>query len=306
MGMLRGYDTSRPGRPAQENVAVQDRLRSLGYVATSAAAVKDAYTARDDPKRLIDLDRRMHAAVDAYEAGRLAEAVTILQQVITERPDNAEAYLDLAVAYWEAGQQAEAVRTLESAMQRGVTQRDVRIKLGLCLALSGEGRRAIRLLEPTAGDDPDALNALGLAYGQAGRPADALRTFAHLLAIDPGSGLTYENIASVHTAAGDFAAAEKALRRALDLDPHLAGARTSLGTVLASTGRMAEAIDAWKLAVDADKEAYVALYNLTLALVQAGRPDEARTYGQRFLQTAPVGQYERQISQIREIVGRRP
>jgi Flp pilus assembly protein TadD len=170
--------------------------------------------------------------------------------------------------------------------------------------LSGAGRRAIPLLEGTAGDDPDALNALGLAYTQAGRSADAIRTFMHLARIDPASGLAYENIASVHIAAGDLGAAEKALRQALNLDPKLTGARTSLGTVLAAAGRRVEAVEVWRQALDLDPEAYIALYDLTLALAQAGHTDEARRYGERFVQTAPAARYEKQISQVRQVLAR--
>jgi len=303
LGLLRVHDTGLAARPAEETLAVKQRLRSLGYIATSPAPGRERYTERDDPKRLIDLDRRMHTAVDAYQGGRLTEAVHILQQVITERPDNAEAYLDLAVAYWQAGQQHEAIRTLEGAMNRGVRQRDVRVKLGLCLALSGAGPRAIPLLEGSAGDDPEALNALGLAYAQAGRPSDAVRTFTRILEIDPASGLAYENIASVSIAAKDFASAEVTLRHALDLDPKLTGARTALGAVLAAGGKRDEAIDAWRRTVELDAEAYDALYDLTIALAEAGRKDEARTYGQRFLQAAPPAAYARQITQVRQIVG---
>jgi tetratricopeptide (TPR) repeat protein len=285
---------------------VKERLRSLGYIASGPAPARDRYTAADDPKRLIDLDRRMHLAVEAYQAGHLGEAASILEQVVAERPDNAGAHLDLAVAYWQDGEQAKAIQTLQDAMAHGADGLDVRAELGLCLALSGEGARAIRLLEGSAADDPDALNALGLAYAQANRPADALRTFHHMLEVDPGSGLAYENMAAVHLAGKDYRAAEAALRRSLELDARLTGARTMLGTVLAAEGRRGEAIETWKQAAERDAEAYDALYDLTGALVEAGRSDEARTYGERFLTSAPPAGYSRQIAQVRQLLtGRR-
>jgi arylsulfatase A-like enzyme/tetratricopeptide (TPR) repeat protein len=301
--VLRGYDTAPVNRPSQESAAVNERLRALGYVGTGPSPARESYTERDDPKRLIDLDRKLHDATDAYEAGRSAEAIALLKDVLAERPDTAEAALDLAVAYWSDGQQDEAIQTLEAVIRNGATQREVRVKLGLCLALSGRSGRAIEVLEGLATDDVDALNALGLAYAAAGRPADAKRTFTQVLAIDPGSGLAYENIASVEIKQGNYAAAETALRRAISLDSTLTGAQTDLGTLLAQTGRVTEAIAAWKQAVDVDREAYSALYNLTLALEQSGRHEEARTYGRRFVDTAPAATYAPQIAQVRKLIG---
>jgi tetratricopeptide (TPR) repeat protein len=301
-GVLKGINVAPPDRPMDESPAVRNAMQSLGYLSTTAAA-RAQYTAADDPKRLIDLDRRMRQAVDAYQAGKLDDAARILQQVIAERPDNAEAVLDLAVAYWQAGRSDEAIGVLQAAMKRGITQADVRTKLGLCLALSGRGAQAIPLLEKTAGDDPDALNALGLAYAQAGRLPEARRTFAHLLTIDPTSGLAYEHLASVDLAAKDTHAAEASLRKALDLDPTLTGARTDLGRLLADSGRLPEAIDQWRQAADHDPEAYAALYNLTMALAGTGHGQDARPYAERFVRTAPPATYGAQIAQVRRLLG---
>jgi len=300
--ILKGINVAPPNRPMDERMAVKDALRSLGYLSTTAKA-RAQYTAADDPKRLIDLDRRMHEAVSAYEAGKLDDAVKILQEVITERPDNAEAVLDLAVAYWQAGRDDDAIDVLQAAMKRGVTQADVRTKLGLCLGLAGRGAQAIPLLEKTAGDDPDALSALGVAYRQTGRLADARRTFQHVLAIDPTSGLTYEELASVDLAAKQLPAAEVELRHALDLDPTLTGARTDLGGLFADTGRLPQAIDAWRQAAAQDQEAYAALYNLTMVLAKVGHGEDARVYGERFVRTAPPTTYGAQIAQVRRLLG---
>ena len=300
--VLTGDNVAPPNRPADEPLSVRNAMRSLGYLSTTAKP-RAQYTAADDPKRLIDLDRRMHEAVNAYEAGKLDDAITILQQVIAERPDNAEAVLDLAVTYRQAGRDDHAIDVLQAAMKRGLTQADVRTKLGLCLGLAGRGAQAIPLLEPTAGDDPDALSALGLAYTQTGRLADARRTYRHLLAIDPTSALTYEDLASVDLEAKQWPAAEAELRHALDLDPTLTGARTNLGRLFADTGRLPEALNAWRQAAANDPEAYAALYNLTMELANAGQRDEARLYGERFVRTAPPTTYGAQIAQVRRLLG---
>ncbi len=300
VNILKSFNVAPPGRPREETPDTRDRLRSLGYIGGGSAPVRDVYTEADDPKRLIELEQTMQRAMDAYRQGRAGDAVAMYQSVIARRPDTEDAYRKLALVYWRAGQARDAIATLEAALKNGVTQSEVKIKLGQYLAEAGQPGRAIALLESFAGDDPDALVALGNAFVAAGRRSDALRTFRHLLDVDPRNGLAHENIAVVLLQGKDYAGAEASLRRALDLDPALAGAHTALGVVLATTNRRPEAIDAWKRAVELDAGELHALFNLTLNLAAAGRGAEARTYGERFLAMAPpsLGPDRAQIQKV--------
>jgi Flp pilus assembly protein TadD len=169
--------------------------------------------------------------------------------------------------------------------------------------LAGRGAEAVKILEGLAPDDPDAENALGLAYVQLGRNADALRTFRHVLEIDPASGLALENIATVQRNTGDRAGEEQSLRQAIAIDPTLAGAHTALGILLIETNRQAEGIQEWIEAVKLDPSNLGALYNLTVALSASGHVSEARSYGERFLQAAPTSMRQ-QIDRVRQIVAR--
>jgi arylsulfatase A-like enzyme/tetratricopeptide (TPR) repeat protein len=286
LNVLRGFNTAPPGTPMEEPAEVTARLRSLGYIGMSAAPTHKIYTEQDDPKRLIDLDRRMQTAIETSEKGNVDDAVQMLHGVIDLRPDMAEAYLDLEVVLWHADRRQEAIATLEGAIKRGITRREIRTKLGLCLALIGEGRRAIPFLEGVTEDDPEAVNALGLAYSQADRPGDALRMFQRVLELDPANGLAAENIGFLHLNAKEYGAAETWLRRALAIDPTLGGAQGALGDTLAATGKQADAISAWRAAVKLDPEQHNALYKLTMALAGAGRIDEARPYGEQYLRIA--------------------
>ena len=225
--------------------------------------------------------------------------------MIATRADTEDAYRKLALVYWRTGRPQDAIGTLESALRSGITQSEVRIKLGQYLAESGQARRAVELLETFANaeGDPDALIALGNAYQLAGRSDDAVRTFRHLLKLDPRNGLAHQNIGIAQLQAKDYAAAEMSLRLALVLDPSLAGAYTGLGVVLASTNRQAEAIEVWKRAVELDPTDFNALYNLTLNLASAGRRDEARLYGERFITSAPLA-LQPDVATIRRLLAK--
>ena len=287
VNLLKTFNVAPPGRPQKESPETLERLRSLGYVGGGSASVREAYTDADDPKRLIELEQTMTRAAEAFRQGRLDEAAGMYKSVIAKRPDTEDAYRRLALVYWRRGQPRDAVATLEAALKNGITQSEVRIKLGQYLAESGQPDKAIALLAGEAGDDPDALVALGNAYQLGGRPADAIRTFKRLLDVDPKNGLAWENIGTSQLQSGDVAAAEASLRRAIELDRSLAGAHTALGVVLAGTNRRDEAIEAWKRAIAIDALELNALYNLTINLVAAGRKDEASAYGERFIAAAP-------------------
>jgi arylsulfatase A-like enzyme/Flp pilus assembly protein TadD len=302
---LATFNTAPPGRPADESAAVLDRLRALGYVGGGGAAARDHYTEADDPKRLIQLDQLMHTASVDFESNRLDDAVKALRQVIGQRPGNADAYLDLSAMYWETGQSDEAIGALEDALKAGVAQRGVRVKLGLYLALTGQAGRAVRLLQDTAQDDPEALSALGIAYGQLGRDADAMRAFQHMLDLDPTSGVAYQNMGTLLLRENKNAGAETALRKAIAIDPTLSNAHTTLGVVLQRTGRLSDAIASWRQAVALDPTEYLALYNLTGALLSTGQRDDAVRFGRQFIDTAPPSLYGPQIAQIRQLIGQR-
>ncbi len=300
---LRTFDVSPPGQPGEETGEVLARLRALGYIGGSPTPRStDGFTDDDDPKRLIDLDRMLHDAGDAYSRGRIAEAISGFEGVIARRPDTADAYRYLAFVLWQTGRAGDAIRVLESALAQGLTQRDIRVKLGLYLAETGQADRAIALLEDMSDQDSEVLNALGIAYGQRGREADAMRTFQRALVIDSTSGLSHQNIATLHLRAGRLTDAEAAFRQALEIDDTLPGAHTGLGVVLAQRNRVGDALNAWRRAVALDPAEFNALFNLTIALFDAGQTAEARRYGEQFMASAPQALFGPDIARIRQLL----
>ena len=310
---LRTYDSAPPQRPGQESADAAAALRSLGYISGSAPA-KAAYTEADDPKRLVEIDRDLHRATDLFEDGQRNEAITLLERAIARRPDTADAYISLAHAHWEAGEPRAAIATLEQALRSGAPDRDVRIRLGLYLAESGaDAGRAIALLKGMPADDVEALNALGVAYGDAGRFDEAIQAFARVLTLDPTNGIACQNLGSMSLrkalaakSATDrqsgLQQAETYTRRAIELDPSLPDAQTTMGVILASSGRKSEAIDSWKRAVALDGTQFNALFNLWSELATAGRHDEAVTYGRQFVATAPPAFFKPDIDRVRQFL----
>jgi tetratricopeptide (TPR) repeat protein len=204
-----------------------------------------------------------------------------------------------------------AISTLEDALASGAPDRDVRVRLGIYLAESHtDTARAIKVLEGLSAEDVEALNALGVAYGDAGRYGEAIRTFNKVLVLDATNGLAYQNLASMvlrealaaTNEAGRRAKLQEAegfARKAIDVDPSLPDAFTTLGVVLSTSGRKVDAIDSWKRAVQLDATQFNALYNLWHELAAAGRRDEASAYGRQFVATAPPAFFQPDIDRIK-------
>jgi len=310
--LLGTFSTAAPNRPSEMSASEREALRSLSYISGSAPE-RTVFTERDDLKNLVTIDRDLHRASELFRQNRKTEGEQMLRSVISRRPDTADAYISLAYSEWESGRWREAIATLEAGLTAGAPDRDLRIRLGIYLAESGlDLPKAIALLESLPDTDVEGLNALGLAYGSAGRYRDAIARFQQILTLDSTSGLAHQNIAAMllEEAArpgGDRSAAlreaEQFARRAVDLDPSLAKGLTTLGVILAQTNRRDEAIESWKRAVQLDPGEFDALYNLIVLLADGGRIGEARAYGEQYVRTAPP-QLARDVEAIRQLLRR--
>ncbi len=312
---LDGFRAAAPAAPGRESAGTVAALRSLGYVA-GAAPPKARYTEADDPKNLVAIDRDLQVANDLHASGRPDEAAAVLRKVIASRKDTADAYVSLAHMLWESGRPSDAVGTLEQGLTAGAPGHELRLRLGIYLAESGiDPSRAVALLETMSRSDAEVLNALGVAFLAAGRPADATRAFRDVLALDATNGLAYQNLAALQLRQAQAAPSPEArrsalaeavslARQALRADPAMAKAFTTLGVAEAESGLKNDAIESWKRAIALDATEFDALYNLTVTLSAAGRQDEARAYAKQFVSTAPAGRYADAIREFRGFLGR--
>ena len=308
---LRSLNAPLPGEQATENAEVRARLQSLGYLSGSAPR-KAAYTADDDPKRLIDVDRLMMQGIELHRGKRTAAAIEAYRRVIARRPDMMLAYRRLAYIQWEAGATSEAITTLRDALAKIGPDLDAEIRLGTYLAETGRAAEALPILEKVTRADPanlEAANALGITYARSGRMNDAQRQFDAILAKDPVNAFALENLGAVHIQRGDLTAARQVFERAVRSSPRSSRAHAGLGAVASHLRQDAEAIRHWQRAVELDGTNFDALFNLASTLIRTGRGTEARPYALRFVQTAPPAFYGRDIDAFQRFLqasGRQP
>ena len=286
----------------------RERLRSLGYISgTTDTASKKTFTAEDDPKNLIDLDRKMQEGSMAFQRGELEKAIELFEDILKERPDYGVIYDNLAHVYRENGQLVRAIELLEKAAELGVADASLMSRLAIYYQEANRLEKAKTLLEGLVRSNPydvETLNYLGVTYWKLKSYEQAKEVFSKAIALDKGYARVHNNLASVYLSQKNFTQAEKHLQDALSYDPNLASAHNGMGVVLENQNMLKEASEHWKKAVELDKTRYDALYNLCIALVKQNRLQEAIEYMEQFIKSAPPQRYASDIENMKKILER--
>jgi len=239
-------------RPAPLDGDADARLRSLGYVVGGAPRPARAFTAADDPKRLVHLDAMLDDAAASLARGDAGAAAATLEAVIRERPDLTLAYDRLAFVLRGAGRIGDAVALLDRAARGGHADRALLRSLGATLRDAGDLARSIAVLEPLAKEDAgdlQTLDALGQAYARARRPRDAEAMFRRVLAASPNASATWNNLGALYLGENRIDEAFDALSKAVAINPDLPGAHNGLGVAYARKGDVARAEEEWRRAL---------------------------------------------------------
>jgi arylsulfatase A-like enzyme/Flp pilus assembly protein TadD len=290
--------------PAKGTVSPEEeaRLRSLGYSAGSERR-KASYTAGDDPKKLIDLDRKIHQVIDRYSRQRYAEAAALAREVVQGRPTMAEGYEHLALALRQLERHTEAIAALREGVRRAGGKESLQRQLGLALSEAGQAQEAVEVLRPLAGGtDSATLNALGIALSDSGRQVEAEAALRRVVERYPSDPKGYENLGIVLLRMDRIAEARDALRKALEINPGLPIAWNTLGVALYRLEGPATALAAWERSVALDPGQYDALYNMGRVAAEAGHPGQARQALARFIQTAPPERWGSEIQKARQLL----
>ncbi|HEX5759512.1 MAG TPA: sulfatase-like hydrolase/transferase [Thermoanaerobaculia bacterium] len=292
-----------PPRPGTISADAAARLRSLGYVAGSPGG-RTRFTAEDDPKRLVELDRTIHEVIDRYSRGDLAAAAALARQGVAARPEMSAGYEHLALVLRQQERVGEAVAVLQDGLRRGATSPSLLRELGLALAEAGRADEAVAVLQPAAaaGDDVEAMNALAAAYYTAGRLAEAEGAAERVLARDPGNVKALETLGAAALAAGRPRQAAEHLERALAENPALPIAWNSLGVASFQLGEVAAALTAWERSLALDPRQFDALYNYGVIAAEAGQRVKARAALERFVATAPPERFAADIAAARRLL----
>jgi choline-sulfatase len=282
-----------PARASQNrdvSAEEQAKLMALGYV--SGVSAKKSYTVADDPKNLVGADSDIHDAIASYQRGDLKRALELARKLVRERPDMQVAQEMLAFFLGQNEKPDEAIDILKRNIAVGRGNDAMKIRLGLMLSEEGRAKEAIDVLRPLSNrNDPDLLNAYGIALADNGDINGAVQQFQRILQSDPDNGRAYQNLGIVALRSGQVPLARKYLEKALLIDPKLPLALNTLGVAAAQSGDFNAAIDDWSKVVALDPNQLDALYNLGIVAARLNRNDIARKALTDYLQRAPASRY---------------
>ena len=297
---IHGAGASPSTRPISADA--QERLRALGYVASSAPPPSNA--GAPNPASMTSAWNEFEDALAALNAHD-ASAIDTLKTLAATHPDAPVFQSTYARALKDAGRPIAALNVYRQAARKwptdavlihdlAVAARDAASTAAgpLAESLREEAIRADRAALALDPESATAHNGLGLLAIDENRPADAAREFDRAAALDPNNASYWTNFANAKRATGDRDGAEQAYRRALAVDPRAADAANGVGVLLVEAQRPAEAVPWFERALAAAPDLVEARLNLGIALQQSGdRKRAADAY--RAVLAAPA-QYKRE------------
>lgn len=193
-----------------------------------------------------DLQLRFMLGAMEIRAGNFAEGRPHMEAAARAQPGHLEAVTLLGSAYRSLGDTAAWVALWER--YRAARPDDPHGRLGLSEALlqAGEHARAdqeITVLCRAGGSDPELLQAVGVLYHTAGRPADAVDLYRRALALRPDDEPGQQNLAAALQESGDDAEAERIYRGILRRYPDHADVLRNLGTIYKDRDDLGTALD---------------------------------------------------------------
>jgi tetratricopeptide (TPR) repeat protein len=209
------------------------------------------------------------------ERGQLNAARDLAQDLESpERPEAVELLVELAIARGDWGAARQEIRKLRAA---GETAGADLLEAELFILDGRWAKAAAKAEEAIAAMGPGARVRLAELYLDNDKPGEGEALLREWVADDPRNPDAQFTLGSYLYRAGDFPAAEAALREAFRLEPSHAPALNFLGYSLAERGeRVEEALSLIQRALSVDEWNGAYLDSLGWALYQLGRYHEAR------------------------------
>jgi tetratricopeptide (TPR) repeat protein len=239
------------------------------------------------------------------DAGRQAAALSSYQNCVLADGTFPDAYYRLGMLFLGAQNVEEARQCFEAELGNTPAHEQASRELGLVLARLGRAREGIPRLEAYRDRHPEeglAWYALGFAYMQAERPADAERALRRAIAIGPPNPVWHRDLGSVLAARGEDAEARREYATALKINPENPTTLINLGNLERRAGRAAQALEAYRRAEAIDSTLNIALNGQAIVLRDLGRHDEAAAVYRRWLARRP-GDHGARLDAVRFFQG---
>ena len=222
------------------SVDTLELLRNLGYSDPLSDQLRSAAEQREAGKEFA-------LACVHLGAGRVWEAMPVLERVVSEQPDNEIAQLYLSTAYLIARRWDDCTAKLDGLVLSKAYEEFGALIRGRLLLAQRRPKEAIahvRQVEAQGSSNPLLGCLLGDAYSAAQLPKDAERCYRAVVAKNADLAIAHVGLAVALLAQRRDAEAAEAALDATGLNFGLPIAHYSLGVALARTARFPEAVRA--------------------------------------------------------------
>ena len=178
---------------------------------------------------------------ELLRAGKVAEAVPLLERAATDLPDDPRAWNFLGLAYHDAGRPAEALKAYLRALRQDRNYFDVHYNLGALHSEQGNWAEAERSLRTFLASDANrnqgtAWGLLGDAQLRLRKFDDAERSLTFAAKLDSNNADVWNNLGLVYAGKRRWANARQDFAYAIRLDPRNAAARLNLAVATQQAG----------------------------------------------------------------------
>ena len=233
-------------QPAQVDADVRERLRALGYAASSPRPLAPGASA-PDPKDKVAVYETLRGAQRLAAAGRDLDVIAMLEPMLAREPDMLDGWELLAKSLLKAGRTKDAIDAFGKVLAIDPLKPETHMALARILALERQPGRAREHAELAARRDPAAANEiLAELMMDAGRPADAAAFARRSVEADPSRYMSHFLVGVAAQREGRCGDAIPAFTRAIEAkrrEPQavVRNLHAGLADCLARAGRSAEA-----------------------------------------------------------------
>ncbi|HVQ62678.1 MAG TPA: tetratricopeptide repeat protein [Burkholderiales bacterium] len=239
------------------------------------AAEDIARAALSEDRAQIEFVRLLGASL--FMQDRFAEAIEPFREVFEKARTSGAGY-HLGYCYLAVKDPGSADRVLEQVVREFPQMAQAHNLLGVALAQQGRHGEALVYFSYAARREPqlvEAHNNMGNALSELDRYEDALPCFETAVRLDPADPRAHNNLGNVLFKLGRFEAAAESYRKAIAIAPDYAMALSNLGAALVQLRRADEALACCQKALAADPGHADAHVNMGRVYQELGRFDEA-------------------------------
>ena len=278
--------------------ATAEQLRALGYLPSSGSANAASLDFGIDPKDRIVAYEQTHQAIAMAYAGKLSEAVALLEKTLAAAPGLTETRNLLGLFQQKLGLHEKAAENFRIVLRADPANGLAHYNLAVSEFNLGHDQEAIREVEALrllAANPQRALQQvavpaeelLGTIFLQQKEYARARAQFEHVLSLAPRDFDAHYNLGWMAGQEGNLAEGVQHLRLAVQINPGNADAHSALGSLLLRQGDLAGARDQFSETIRLSPDSAPAHYNLGLVLARQDEPGEAASEFRRALQADP-------------------